>query len=79
MQPTTADEQEAAMETFVTMALTNDQGPMSSGLADMLGTLPREAGKRVATILVMRAGKAVPDDGDWREILNEHFAGTPTH
>jgi len=79
MQPTTPDEQEAAMDTFVRMALTNDQGPLSSSLADMLGTLPREAGKRVGTILIMLAGKAVPDDGDWREILNEHLAGTPTH
>ena len=46
-------------------------------LADMLGTLPPEAGKRVATIFVMLAGKAVPDDSDRRELLIEHLAGTP--
>ena len=59
MQPTTPDEQEVAMDTLIRMTLTNDQSPISSGLADMLGTLPREAGKRVATILIMLAGKAM--------------------
>ena len=75
MQPTTPDEQEAAMDTLVRMALTNDQGPMSFGLADMLSTLPRESGKQVAAVLVMLAGKAVPDDDDWRDLLIEHLTG----
>ena len=76
MNITLPEEQKAALDVIIRMALTNDKSPMTSELGGMLGTLPRDAGRQVATIMIMLAGAAVQDDDEWRELLHEHFEGS---
>ena len=73
--PTTPDQQTAALDVLIRAALTNEEGPLTSDLQRMLGTVQHEAGLRVATVLVMLAGLAVPDNEEWVALLKEHLAG----
>lgn len=75
MEPTTPEQQTAALDVLVRAALTDFTGPLSSELQTMLSTLPRDTGLRVASVLVMLAGMAVADTADWRALLAEHMAG----
>ena len=69
----TPDQQQAAIDTVVRMALLD--GAITEAVIEQLATLPREAGLRVATIMVMLAGAAVQDTQDWQGLLQEHLAG----
>ena len=71
--PTSA-QQQAAVDTVVRMALL--EGGITAAVVQQLGSLQREAGLRVATIMIMLAGAAVPDTRDWQGLLQEHLAGS---
>lgn len=73
MLPPTLDQQAAAMDTLVRMALTDSQ--ISSDLPRMLSTLQGDAPQRVATILVMLAGACLPDAVEWKALLQQHIEG----
>ena len=82
LKPTTPQEQKDALDVIIRMALTNDEGStMTNELPLMLGTLQRSAGVRVADIMVMLAGAAVPDSRDWVTLLKENIqaAGGEKH
>jgi hypothetical protein len=76
MKSTTPKQQIGAMDVVIRAALTNERGPLTDELRVMLGSLPREAGIRVANIMIMLAGAAVADVVDWRQVLQDHLGGT---
>ena len=59
---------------FAGMALL--QGAITTAVIEQLASLPREAGLRVATVMVMLAGAAVQDTQDWQGLLQAHLAGS---
>jgi hypothetical protein len=74
LKPTTPEDQTQAIAMLIRMALTSEEALMTPALIAMLESLPLEAGKQVAKIMIMLASKAVPDDGAWRELLSEFLA-----
>jgi hypothetical protein len=71
LKPTMPEDQTQAIAMLIRMALTSEEALMTPALIAMLESLPIEAGKQVAKIMIMLASKAVPDDGAWRELLSE--------
>ena len=74
LKPTTPEDQTQAIAMLIRMALTSEEALMTPTLIAMLESLPLEAGKQVAKIMIMLASKAVPDDRAWRELLSEFIA-----
>jgi hypothetical protein len=54
---------------LIRMALTSEEALMTPALIAMLESLPLEAGKQVAKIMMILASKAVPDDGAWCRVI----------
>jgi Tfp pilus assembly protein PilO len=70
----TAKKQAAALDTLLHMILTGT--PMAAELPEMIETLRQAgAGQRVANILVMLAGAAIKDRGEWIRLLQAHIDG----
>jgi hypothetical protein len=74
LKPTTPEDQTQAIAMLIRMALTSEEALMTPTLIAMLESLPLEAGKQVAKIMIMLASKAVSDDDAWRELLSEFIA-----
>src|SRR5215208_6641350 len=74
LKPTTPEDQTQAIAMLIRMALTSEEALMTPALIAMLESLPLEAGKQVAKIIIMLASKAVSDDGAWHELLGEFLA-----
>ena len=74
LKPTTPEDQTQAIAVLMRMALTSEEALMTPALIAMLESLPSEAGKQVAKIMIMLASKGGPDDDAWRELLSEFLA-----